>query len=123
MYQTDTKAYSCLRVAPFMDTEQLPVEFIIVQRLPSPRLTGGNGVTVGCFKYDINIQIDVWITVVVVVGFFLLLFHYACSALFSSHIHCKSISDIKQSRNLRTKIAVILKWKLCFALQSVCLYC
>lgn len=53
-----------------MDTEQLPVESIIVQHLPSPRLTGGKEATVGCFKHDINIQIDAWATVVFVVLFF-----------------------------------------------------
>ena len=66
-----------------MDAECSPVEFIIVQRLPSPRITGGNDATVGCFKDDINIQIDAWVTVLFVVGSVL---HYACSALFASHI-------------------------------------
>lgn len=62
-HQSDTKAHSCLRVAPFMDAEYLLVEFIIVQHPPSPRLTGGNDATVSCFKDDINIQIGTWVTV------------------------------------------------------------
>lgn len=56
-----------------MDAEYLLVEFIIVQRLPSPRLTGGNDATVGCFKDDINIQIDAWVTVLFVVVLFVAL--------------------------------------------------
>lgn len=85
-----------------MDAEYLLVEFIIVQRLPSPRLTGGNDATVGCFKDDINIQIDSWVTFLFVVGF---LMHYACSALFASHINCRPVSDMKQSRTSKDKIA------------------
>lgn len=57
-----------------MDAEYLLVEFIIVQHLPSLRLTGGNDATVGCFKDDINIQIDALVTVLFVVDFLL---HYA----------------------------------------------
>ena len=93
-HQSDTKGHSWLRVAPFMDTEYLLVEFIIVHRLPSPRLTGGNDATVGCFKDDINIQIGAWVTVLFVVAFSL---HYACSALFASHIDCRPTSEMKQS--------------------------
>lgn len=52
-----------------MDAEYLLVEFIIVQRLPSPEFTGGNDATVGCFKDDINIQIDGWLTFLFVVDF------------------------------------------------------
>lgn len=62
-----------------MDTEYSPVEFIIVQRLPSPRITGGNDATVGCFKDNMNIQTKPWVTVLFVVGFVL---HYACAASF-----------------------------------------
>lgn len=53
-----------------MDAEYLLVEFIIVQRLPSPEFTGGNDATVGCFKDDINIQMDAWLTFLFVVDFF-----------------------------------------------------
>lgn len=88
-HQSDTKAHSCLRVVPFMVAEYLLVEFIIVQHPPSPRLTGGNDATASCFKDDINIQMMhgplhcLW-------GF--VLFHYACSALFASHIDCKLVT-------------------------------
>lgn len=88
-HQSDTKAHSCLRVVPFMDAEYLLVEFIIVQHPPSPRLTGGNDATVSCFKDDINIQM-------MHRPLFrfrrFVLFHYACSALFTSHIDCTLVT-------------------------------
>lgn len=101
VHQTDTKAHSCLRVAPFIDTEQLPIEFIIVQRLPSLRLTGGNEATVGCFKHDINIQIDAWLHCCSCSSIFFL--HYVRCALFSSHddVDVDLLSDNKQRGTLK----------------------
>lgn len=102
-HQSDTKAHSWLRVAPFMDAEYLLVEFIIVHRLPSPKLTGGNYATVGCFKDDINIQIDAWATILFVVAFVVSL---CMLCIVSSHIDCRSVGDMKQSRTWKDKIAV-----------------
>lgn len=64
--QSDTKAHSCLRVASFMDAECSLVEFLTVRCPLSPRHTDGNDATVSCYKDDINIQIDAWVTVLFV---------------------------------------------------------